>query len=185
MAQVFRNKRVGGVGDDAVKAKTGKKWDEWFKILDKAGARMMDHDQIALLVRRQLGLPPWWSRLLTVGDEQARGLRRMHQRGLRYQVYRQKTLAAPLAAVWSAWHDQNTLAHWLPGVAFELRTFTQDKVLHLTWPDGTWVAVRFWARGDRTRLVVAHKKLLSSRDVLRLQDYWSAALERLQSAVAG
>ena len=43
MAVLFRYRRVNGVSDDAVKAKTGKKWDEWFKVLDKAGARMMDH----------------------------------------------------------------------------------------------------------------------------------------------
>ncbi len=33
--------------DEAVKAKTGKVWAEWFKILDKAGARKWPHKEIA------------------------------------------------------------------------------------------------------------------------------------------
>ena len=54
MPKLFQRKRVHGVSDDAVKAKTGKKWDEWFKVLDKAGARMMDHTEIAQLAQKQI-----------------------------------------------------------------------------------------------------------------------------------
>ena len=34
--------------DEAVKAKTGKVWAEWFKILDKAGAKKWPHKEIAM-----------------------------------------------------------------------------------------------------------------------------------------
>ena len=31
------------MSDEAVKAKTGKTWKQWFAILDKAGAKQMTH----------------------------------------------------------------------------------------------------------------------------------------------
>ena len=34
------------MSDEAVKAKTGKVWKEWFTILDKAGAKKMTHQEI-------------------------------------------------------------------------------------------------------------------------------------------
>ena len=51
-------RRIQGVSDDAVRAKTGKKWDEWFKLLDNAGTRMMDHREIARCVDWHFELTP-------------------------------------------------------------------------------------------------------------------------------
>src|SRR5687768_242594 len=39
------------MSDDAVKAKTGKVWKEWFAILDKAGAKNMTHQEIVRYLR--------------------------------------------------------------------------------------------------------------------------------------
>lgn len=33
------------VGDEAVKKATGKAWPEWFKLLDKAGAKKLPHPE--------------------------------------------------------------------------------------------------------------------------------------------
>ena len=35
------------MSDAAVKERTGKTWPEWFKILDKAGAKKMRHQDIS------------------------------------------------------------------------------------------------------------------------------------------
>src|SRR5215469_1117257 len=61
--------------DEAVKAKTGKVWAEWFKILDKAGAKKMPHKEIALYLYEKQKLPAWWCQMVAVGYEQERGLR--------------------------------------------------------------------------------------------------------------
>jgi hypothetical protein len=185
MAKPFQQIRVGNLTDDAVKAKTGKTWTEWCKILDKAGARMMDHGEIALLLQKQMGLSRWWSQMVAVGYENERGIRQdQHGEplGKRYEVTLSKIVAVPRSAVWAAWQDSATLARWLPDAKFEVSHAVPEKILRLDWPDETRVAVRFYERRGKTRVVVSHAKLAES-DAERLQKYWSAALDRLQVLV--
>ena len=35
------------IGEDAVQARTGRNWQQWFSILDKAGAMKMSHKEMA------------------------------------------------------------------------------------------------------------------------------------------
>src|ERR1700683_1285802 len=98
MAKLFQQIRVGNLTDDAVKAKTGKTWAEWCKILDKAGARMMDHPEIALLLQKQMGLRLWGSQMVAVGYENERGIRQDQHGdppGRRYEVTLSKIVAVP------------------------------------------------------------------------------------------
>jgi uncharacterized protein YndB with AHSA1/START domain len=183
MPKLFQVKRINGVSDYAVQAKTGRKWDEWFKVLDKAGARMMDHKEIAQLAQSQLGLTPWWSQLVIVGYEHDRGIRQKHQRGTRFDVDRSRTIAAPIDAVWAAWHDEGALASWLPGAVYQISKTTPNRILHLIWPDDTRVVVVFSEKSGKTRVVVSHEKLQSTDDVERMQAYWSDALDRLKALV--
>lgn len=62
------------ISDEAVSARTGKTWGEWCKILDKARAKAMEHKEIvAILSKRYPKLGGWWTQMVTVGYEQARG----------------------------------------------------------------------------------------------------------------
>ena len=186
MAKPFQQIRVGTLTDDAVRSKTGKAWDEWCKILDKAGARMMDHAEIALLLQKQIGLSHWWSQMVAVGYENERGIRqdaRGAPPGQRCEVTLSKIVASPRAAVWAAWQDPATLARWLPDAKFEISKTVPYKILHLDWPGETRVAVRLYERRGKTRVVVSHGKLAES-DAGRLQKYWCEALDRLKVMVA-
>src|SRR5690349_7072560 len=102
------------MSDEAVAAKTGKRWDEWFQILDKAGAAKLDHKQIVALLSEQHGVGPWWRQMVTVTYEQARGLRAKHETTEGFQVSASRTLTAPIAAVFKAWNDTRTRNRWLP-----------------------------------------------------------------------
>ena len=42
------------MSDDAVQAKTGKNWSQWFAILDKAGAKEMSHQEIVKLLNSRV-----------------------------------------------------------------------------------------------------------------------------------
>ena len=61
------------VSDDAVRSATGKGWDEWFAILDAAGAVAWKHPDIARWVAGEFGISGWWAQSVTVGFERARG----------------------------------------------------------------------------------------------------------------
>jgi hypothetical protein len=46
--------------NEAVRAKRGKVWAQWFKILDEAGAKKMTHKDIAAYLHDKQGVPSWW-----------------------------------------------------------------------------------------------------------------------------
>jgi hypothetical protein len=176
-------RRIHGVSDDAVKARTGKKWKQWFKLLDQAGARMMDHREIARYVGREFELTRWWAQTVCVGYEHNRGIRHQRQRGTTYSMDRSKTMAAPLGEVWAAWQDQAARDRWLPKAPFEVRKATVNKVMHLNWPDGTRVSAAFSEKNGKTKLVVTHAKLETNADATRRHAYWSEALACLKAIV--
>ena len=68
--------KLAGVGNDAVMKATGRPWDEWLKVLDRAGAKKMPHKEIALMLSRKFLVAGWWCQMVSVGYEQARGLRK-------------------------------------------------------------------------------------------------------------
>jgi len=75
-----RTKQKPGIRDEAVKARTGRDWAEWFAVLDQAGARKMTHRAIAVWLEKNHGLGGWWDQMVTVAYEPARGLRDKHQK---------------------------------------------------------------------------------------------------------
>ena len=68
---VFRD-----MSDQAVRAKTGKGWKEWFKILDKWGMQEKGHTLTAKHLEQQYGLNSWWAQAVTIRYEWERGLRK-------------------------------------------------------------------------------------------------------------
>jgi uncharacterized protein YndB with AHSA1/START domain len=186
MAKPFQQMRLGTLTDDTVQAKTGKTWEEWFKTLDKAGARMMDHREIVLTLQKQTGLSRWWSQMVAAGYANDRGIRqdqRAEPRDQRCEVTLTKVVAVPRAAAWAAWQDPGALAHWLPDARFELLKTVPQKILHLEWPGETRVSVRFYEQRGKTRVIVSHRGLTQS-EAQRLRVYWGAALDRLRVMLA-
>ena len=86
MAGRIATGRLAGIGSAAVEAKTGKTWEQWLVVLDKAGARTRSHARIAAFLRERQRLPSWWCQMVAVGYEQARGLRAKHERPDGYAV---------------------------------------------------------------------------------------------------
>jgi hypothetical protein len=71
--------REDDLGDRAMVQATGKTWNEWYEALDTAGAASWSHPQIASWVADRHGVTSWWAQGVTVGYEQARGMRRPGQ----------------------------------------------------------------------------------------------------------
>jgi hypothetical protein len=75
MEQVSIGSSGDGVGDAKVREVTGRAREEWFGILDEAGAHAWSHPEIAAWLAADQGVDRWWSQHLTVAYEQARGIR--------------------------------------------------------------------------------------------------------------
>jgi len=181
MKKAGESKRALRVGDDAVKAKTGKTWSEWFALLDAAGAKKMPHKEIALYLHEKQDLPGWWSQMVTVGYEQERGSRVEHQRPDGYSINRSKTLPVPLSRLFQAWHNAKTRGRWLAAKGLVVRKATPEKSLRITWEDGTSsVEVLFCAKGEaKSQVNVQHGKLASAAEGEQMKIYWGEALSRL------
>ncbi|MSQ22816.1 MAG: hypothetical protein EXR53_05890 [Dehalococcoidia bacterium] len=167
------------VSDEAVKAKTGKVWQEWFAILDAAGAREMSHTEIARHLQQREGAPHWWwCQMVANTYEQDRGLREKHQMPQGFQISVSKTIAAPVAALYRSWNDASLRMRWLPDAPLAIRKATQDKSLRMTWSDGSSaVEVLFNAKGDaKYQVVVQHSKLADADQAEAMKSYWSKAL---------
>jgi len=92
--------RSEGMGNEALTAGTGRTWEQWFELLDAAGAVEWKHPQIAAWLRETHDVPPWWCQTVTVGFEQARGMRLPGQRADgSFEVGASKTIAGEQAAV--------------------------------------------------------------------------------------
>src|SRR5262249_36250332 len=71
--------RTTTITADAVKKATGFAWPHWFAVLDGLGEGV-GHTERARHLREAHGLAPWWSQMVTVQYERARGHRVPNQR---------------------------------------------------------------------------------------------------------
>lgn len=177
----------GGISSEAVHAKTGRTWAEWIAALDKAGASKWPHKKIAKYVHDEFGCPGWWSQMVTVGYEQAKGLRVKHQTATGFAASASKTVAVPLARLYKAWADPKIRDRWLTGAKKMVVTkATPNKSIRIRWTDGkTLVAVGFFPKGAaKSQVAIEHAKLGSAKDVELMKKCWKGALAKMEAHLA-
>ena len=175
-------KQTAGISATAVEKATGKTWAQWCALLDKAGCRTMTHKEIVahLVAKHEIG--PWWRQMVTVGYEQARGLRQKHEVDRGYQISRSKTIDVPLAKLYAAWSDDLQRGRWLENPNFTVRKATRNKSLRITWVDGTTsVEVLFTTKGTaKAQVAVQHSRLSNARAAEQMKGYWERQLDTLK-----
>jgi hypothetical protein len=67
---------VRNIKDETVLAKTGKRWEAWYAILDAWGAPEKDFTQIASHLRDAYAVSVWWSNTIANRYQWVRGLRK-------------------------------------------------------------------------------------------------------------
>ena len=179
--------RIAGVGNEAVMKATGREWEEWLRVLDRAGAKAMAHKEIALLLSRKFAVPDWWSQMVAVGYEQARGLRKAHEKASGFSATASRTVGASLDKLFAAWSDAATRTRWLPDAPLQVRRSTDGKSMRMTWTAGnSSVVVGFTAKGaGRSSVAIEHAKLASAAAVKRQKAYWGEALDRMKAMLEG
>lgn len=170
------------MSDEAVKTKTGKDWEGWFSILDRAGAQKMTHQEIATLLHNKHNVPAWWTQMVTVTYEQQRGMRDKHQRPDGYQISVSRTINAPVNALFKSWSVEKNRNVWLPEKGLVVRKSTANKTMRVTWPEGKQsLEIYFVPKGDKkTQVVVQHTKIGDAKTAAKMKTYWAEALDRLR-----
>jgi hypothetical protein len=169
---------------ERIVAATGKERAEWFAILDAAGASGKPHTEIARILTGEHGVDGWWAQTLTVDFERARGLRQRHERPDGFEITKSRTLAAPLAATYAAWVDDDVRASWLDG-GLEITTAVENKRVRGRWDGGpSRLVVELTAKGEaRTLVQVVHSKLPDAEAAEQAKADWARRLLRLLTVV--
>ena len=185
MATMKTTSKVAGISGDAVAAATGKNWKQWLTVLDKAGARNMSHKEIVAVVHDRYGVGPWWQQMVTVAYEQARGLRKKHEKPEGFQISRSRTVAVPIATLYKAWSDAKTRDRWIGEGPLVVRKATRNKSMRITWCDKkTSVEADFYAKGSaKAQVTVQHSKLSDAKRAEQMKKYWGKTLDRLKKTL--
>ena len=173
------------MSDEAVKAKTGKAWREWFTILDKAGGKKMSHQEIVKYLNSEQGVGPWWQQMVTVTYEQARGLREKHQKPDGYEISISRTIKAPVTKLFKSVADEKARLAWLPQNGLTIRKATPNKLIRFTGPGGkSGFEVSFISKAaDKSQVVVTCRKLPDAKAAASMKTYWGKALDRLRASL--
>jgi uncharacterized protein YndB with AHSA1/START domain len=175
------SEKLAGVSSQAVAKATGRTWAEWLAVLDAAGAQGMSHPEIVAYLTEQQGVGEWWRQMVTVGYEQARGLRQVHEKTDGFTANASKTLPVGVDRLFEAWADDGLRERWLPGAPLTIRKATPGKSLRIAWDDGSSVDANLAAKGEnKSQVAVQHSKLPDAASAAEMKAYWVAALERLK-----
>ncbi|HLL46086.1 MAG TPA: SRPBCC domain-containing protein, partial [Longimicrobiaceae bacterium] len=152
---------AGRVSAAAVREATGRGWDEWFAVLDAAGAAELAHGEIvAHLQREHPEVSSWWRQSVTVAYERARGKRAVGETGAGFQVSVQRSVAATVEEAWELlttrpelWLGQGVSVVFVEGERYEVpaggddagasgevRVVKPGVRLRMTWRPEGWAA---------------------------------------------
>ena len=169
---------------------TGRGWSEWLRVMDRGGCAKMNHKQIVAFLNRQLKVGPWWQQMVTVGYEQARGLRDKHEKATGYSVSASKTLKTSAAGAFLWWKMDKCRVQWLGDADVRVHKATPSKSLRATWNASSAkplksISVNLYPKGrDRATMTIQHEKLASAAEAKKMKTYWGARLRRLEKMIA-
>jgi hypothetical protein len=173
--------RLAGRSDAIIKARTGCAWERWVKALDHVRAYEWTHREIARHVHDRYKIDGWWAQSVTVGYERIKGLRGIGQRRTgAWEASKSRTFAAPVEAIFRAFHDPRRRSRWMTGAKPTVRSATPAKSMRLTWGDGTSVVVGFTAKGAaKSQVAIQHERLPDQAAATRMKTYWAERLDAL------
>ncbi len=171
------------VSDAAIEQATGKKWDEWFSILDGWGAGDRKHGEIARFVNEEHDVSGWWAQSVTVAYERAREMRLKHQRPDGFSISASKTVAVSIDVLFDAVVDDVERKKWLAEGTMSLRTSQPGRSARFDWEDGsTRVNVGFTDKGpSKSMVALAHERLADADEAESMKAMWKEQLAELKS----
>jgi hypothetical protein len=172
-------KKISG---EAVTKSTGKTWKEWFSLLNKAGAKKMEHKQVAKLLHIKYGLSGWWAHMVTVQYEQEVKGRKKHEMPDGFQISKSTTLTASVTKTYNMINSPIKRLVWLKDPAITITKSTKDKSIRGKWIDKKAnIEFQFYPKGDgKTQMVVQQSKIKTAKEAETMKIYWRKQLNNLK-----
>jgi Domain of unknown function (DUF4287) len=174
--------------DESVRTNTGRSWDQWFKLLDKWGAKTNKHPEIVRFLMDEHDVPGWWAQSVTVAYEQNRGMRAPGQRADgTYSATASKTVNVPVKKLFEAVKDKELREQWLGDFEFDIRATRPGKSITVPWEDGS-TRLTFWfeAKGSKkSQVSLAHEKVAGPRQADDLKVFWRERMDLLKKFLEG
>ena len=171
------------MSDANIQEATGKKWDRWFAILDRWGARDKKHGEIARFLTEKHEVAGWWAQTISVYYERARGMRMKYQNSQGFSISASKTIAVPVDVLFDAFVNARERKKWLTDGTMTLRTSQPERTARFNWEDGsTRVNVGFTDKGpSKSTVSLAHEKLGDADEAETAKAFWKERLAELKS----
>jgi hypothetical protein len=169
--------------DDRVAAATGRRWQAWFSVLDRWGARQRKHAEMVAFLMEDHDVPGWWAQSITVWYERARGMRLKHQQADGFTIYASRTIAVPVEVLFDAFVNPRSRRKWLNDGTMSLRTSQPGHTARFDWGDGaTRVSASFEDKGvAKATVAVAHERLPDPDEAEAAKAAWRERLAGLKS----
>src|SRR3954453_16445478 len=115
--------------DETIRERTGRGWEEWFDLLDEAGAADMSHREIARRLAAEQGaaLLAWNVQAVVGSYERARKGRQGGEHEDGFTVTASKTVAVPIERLYAAFVDAGQRERWLPDGQLRERTTIEPR----------------------------------------------------------
>jgi len=176
---------VPDLSDEAIRAGTGRGWEDRCDLIDGCEARTGGHQAIATYVRDEHAIDAWWAQGVTVGYERITGLRLPHQMADgTFTANKSRTVTVDATALWRALLENEERRHLLPDVETVLRSRDTAKAIRLAIGGGVVTITLEEVGSGRVKVVVEHKHLQSIRAVEEWKFYWNDWLEVLDDDTA-
>jgi uncharacterized protein YndB with AHSA1/START domain len=197
----------GGPSERALQEATGRGWDAWLEVLDRAGAQDMDHAGIvAHLAAAHPEVSAWWAQSITVGYERARGRRAVGEAKGGFQLGVTRTVDAAPDAVWALligrpglWLGEGALplergaAYRVEGalgaVRGEVRVVKPGDRIRMTWHPEGWAApatlqvALATAKSGRTTVGFHLEQLPDAARRAAMKEHWTVVADRVVAAL--
>ena len=202
MKQSSQFEKIGITTSKSLEKNTGRTWDQWISILNKAGASAWKYQQITnYLKKKKVGI--WWVHIIAGGYEVALG-RRIPGQNLKgtFSIIVTKTLHMSNAKVWKWLTSDAAVRVWLnplspielkkgqvfethDGVFGEIRTIKKNQRIRLTWheSDGEKKSVvqllLFGRNPKKCGMAFQHEELQDGRKRNWAREHWKNVVAEL------
>jgi hypothetical protein len=167
--------------DEAIRAGTGRGWDEWCDLIEAWPGRADGHASMAQFVEETYAISGWWAQSVTVGFERITGLRLPHQMADgTFTASKSRTIDLDVDRLRNLLLSDEARLDLFHGVATELRSRSNAKSLRIAIGPGIALFSFDPAKDGRTKLTIAHEKLPTYEAVEEWKFYWSDWIDAVE-----